>query len=78
MRPALTDAGARQSGDWRRRLRNGVAWVLLLKLIALVLLKGLFFSATQRVEVTPGLMDARLSLDATAPLPSPRPETPDD
>ena len=31
--------------DWRRRLARGVAWILALKLIALVLLRTLLFPA---------------------------------
>jgi hypothetical protein len=48
--------------DWRRWLRRKIGWLLLLKLLAVVAMKVLFFSGESRVEVTPGTVDARLNV----------------
>jgi hypothetical protein len=50
--------------DWRGKLRRGIGWMLLAKLAALIVLRSLFFSGEQRVDVTPGTVEAKLSLQA--------------
>ena len=55
-----------QPVDWRRRLRRGIGWTLLFKLIALIVLWVLFFSPADRVNVTPGRVDSQLVIE-TAP-----------
>ncbi len=49
-----------QHEDWRRRLRRGIGWTLLAKLIALVVLWAIFFSPAQRMDVTAERVDAQL------------------
>ena len=49
--------------DWRRRLARGVAWILALKLIALVLLKALLFPAA---ALDAPALQRQLGLDAPA------------
>jgi uncharacterized membrane protein len=57
--------------DWRYRLRRGIGWTLLIKLIALIALWVLFFSPADRVHVTPSRVDSRLVIEAP-------PESPND
>jgi hypothetical protein len=40
-------------GDWRRQLRRSIGWMLLVKLAALIALWALFFSPSDRPDVTP-------------------------
>lgn len=52
--------------SWRQWLRRNIAWMLLLKLAALILLKNLFFSSEHRLHVTPDRVDSQLALHAGA------------
>jgi hypothetical protein len=40
-------------GDWKRQLRRSIGWMLLVKLAALIVLWALFFSPSDRLDVTP-------------------------
>jgi hypothetical protein len=40
-------------GDWKRQLRRSIGWMLLVKLAALIALWALFFSPSDRLDVTP-------------------------
>ncbi len=79
MTPTSASDDARPAYDWRRSLRRNIGWLLLLKLVALILLKNLFFSSEQRLDVTPHRVDSQLALDTRLPAPiPPRPESPHD
>lgn len=60
--------------DWRPWLRRKIAWLLLFKLTALIVLWLLFFSPSHRVSVDPGVMSQRVapSSDSTADHTSPK------
>jgi hypothetical protein len=68
----LQDAAA--PADWRKRLRRSIGWLLLVKLIALILIKTLFFSSEHRPRITPERVDAQLALhpDGAAAPTAPR------
>lgn len=59
--PVRLPASSRQC-SWKAELRCRIGWLLLVKLMALVLLWNLSFAPAQRVQVVPGLVDARLAL----------------
>ena len=52
-----------RAGDWRRRLRRSIGWMLLVKLIALMTLWAFFFSPAQRMHVTPNRVDSQLVIE---------------
>lgn len=45
------ETAARTQGSWQHRLRREVGWLLIAKMVALLLLWGLFFSAPHRLRV---------------------------
>lgn len=53
-------------GDWRRRMRGELVWILLAKLAALTLLWLLFFSAAHRQPVDAGSVGLRLGVAPAA------------
>jgi hypothetical protein len=55
-------AGPRQPG-WRRRLRRGIGWMLLVKLAALAALWILFFAPADRPQVTAERLGGQLALE---------------
>lgn len=65
--------------DWRQWLRRKIAWLLLFKLAALIVLWLLFFSPSHRVNVDPGVMSQRVAPggDALASRTSPKPQKDD-
>jgi hypothetical protein len=55
--------------SWRIRLARKIVWLLAIKFVALLILWALFFSPTQRVDVSPVRSAEHLALDpqSTAP-----------
>jgi len=51
-------------GNWQRRIRREVGWLMLAKLAALLILWGLFFSPAHRLAV-----DGRVTADRFALVP---------
>jgi len=49
--------------DWRRWLRRKIAWLLLVKLIGLLVLRSLFFSGEQRQSVDEAGVAQRLAVE---------------
>jgi len=56
---------------WRRWLVYSLGTALLLKLVALVVIKSAFFSTTREPEVTPRLVDEHLAVAPSASQPTP-------
>jgi len=50
-------------GDWRRRLRRGIGWALVVKLIALAVLWTFFFSPAHRPDMTAEGVGAQLVVE---------------
>ena len=68
-------------GNWRRRLRAEIAWLVLAKLAMLLTLWALFFSPAQRQVVDARITASRFAVAAQptaipARHPDPRSETP--
>jgi hypothetical protein len=55
--------------SWRAALRRNIAWLLALKLVALLILWTLFFSPAQRVAVSPERSAEHLALDQGSTTP---------
>lgn len=49
--------------DWRHWLRRKIAWLLLVKLIGLLVLRSLFFSGEQRQTVDEAGVAQRLAVE---------------
>jgi hypothetical protein len=49
--------------DWRRWLRRKIAWLLLVKLIGLLVLRSLFFSGEHRHEVDAAGLAQQLAVE---------------
>lgn len=49
--------------DWRRWLRRKIAWLLLVKLIGLLVLRSLFFSGEHRHEVDEAGLAQQLAVE---------------
>jgi hypothetical protein len=49
--------------DWRQWLRRKIAWLLLVKLIGLLVLRSLFFSGEQRHSVDETGLAQRLAVE---------------
>lgn len=68
--------------DWRQWLRRKIAWLLLFKLAALIVLWLLFFSPAHRVHVDPGVMSQRVAPISETPaghtIPKSQKDDPDD
>jgi hypothetical protein len=58
---AVRGVVATPSAAWRVALRRHLAWLLLLKFAALVLLWALFFSPAHRVRVDAGVIGEHLT-----------------
>jgi hypothetical protein len=56
-------AATTQRADWRRRLRRGIGWALVVKLIALIVLWAFFFSPAHRPDVTAESVGAQLVVE---------------
>ena len=52
-----------QAGDWRRHLRRSIGWMLLVKVLALSALWALFFSPSQRMDITADQVDSQLVIE---------------
>ncbi len=50
--------------DWRGWLRRKIGVLLLIKLLALVLIKTFFFSGATRLDVTPDRVHGQLATEA--------------
>jgi hypothetical protein len=55
---------------WRRWLLRAIGTALLLKLVALLLIKAAFFSAAREPDVTPRLVDEQLAVEPRTPSPT--------
>lgn len=54
--------GLTWTGDWRRDLRRRIGVLLAVKLVALILIKALFFSGDARLRPTPDHLHEQLAL----------------
>ena len=70
-------AGAAPALSWRRALRRELAWILLIKFAALMLLWALFFRGPHASLLDAGALAQRLGLPAPAHDAAPR-EAPHD
>jgi hypothetical protein len=62
----LSRRGATHALPWRRSLRRELAWILLLKFAALVLLWALFFRGADRPSPDAAALSQRLKLPSAA------------
>ncbi|MEQ1438534.1 cytochrome oxidase putative small subunit CydP [Fontimonas sp. SYSU GA230001] len=60
--------GLKRTGDWRHDLRRRIGVLLAIKLVALILIKTLFFSGDTRLQPTPDHLHERLALDRAAAI----------
>jgi hypothetical protein len=60
------EAHGERAPSWRRWLASSLGAALLLKLVALVVIKTAFFSAAREPEVTPRLVDEHLAVEPRA------------
>ena len=65
----LLEANARRDQPWRRWLLRAIGTALLLKLVALLVIKSAFFSAAREPDVTPQLVDEQLAVEPRASPP---------
>ena len=71
----LLEENARHDPPWRRWLLRAIGTALVLKLVALLVIKSAFFSTASEPEITPRLVDGHLAVEASASQP-PATETP--
>jgi hypothetical protein len=64
------EAHARRDQPWRRWLVRAIGTALLLKLVALLVIKSAFFSAAREPDVTPRLVAEQLAVEPRTPPPS--------
>jgi hypothetical protein len=64
------EADSRTAPGWRRWLVYSLGTALLLKLVALLVIKSTFFSAASEPEVTPRLVDEHLAVHPSASQPT--------
>lgn len=64
------EAHGERAPGWRRWLAYSLCTALLLKLVALLVIKSAFFSAAHEPQVTPRLVDEHLAVQSTASQPS--------
>jgi len=57
------EANGKSASGWRRWLAYSLGAALLLKLVALLVIKSAFFSAANEPEVTPRLVDEHLAVE---------------
>ena len=60
---------AQRDVAWRARLGRKIAWLLVIKFVALVVLWALFFSPAQRLDVTSDRSAEHLALDPASLTP---------
>ena len=63
----LLEASARRDQPWRRWLLRAIGAALLLKLVALLVIKSAFFPAAREPDVTPQLVDRQLAVEPRTP-----------
>jgi hypothetical protein len=63
------EAYGERARDWRRWLVRALGAALVLKLIALLVIKSAFFSAAREPDVTPRLVDRQLAVEPRASSP---------
>jgi hypothetical protein len=66
---------AEHDRQWRSWILRAIGVALVLKLVALLVIKSAFFSAANEPEITPRLVDVHLAVEASA-SPPPATETP--
>jgi hypothetical protein len=66
----MLEANERRDQPWRRWLVRAIGTALLIKLVALLVIKSAFFSADRAPEVTPQLVDEQLAIEPPAPSPT--------
>jgi hypothetical protein len=64
------EANGDRASSWRRRLVCSLGAALLLKLVALLVIKSAFFSAAREPDVTPRLVDEHLAVEPSARPPA--------
>ena len=57
------EANGRNAPGWRRWLAYSLGTALLLKLVALLVIKSTFFSTANEPDVTPRLVDEHLAVE---------------
>jgi hypothetical protein len=62
----LLEPAVQRDRDWRRWILRAIGGALVLKLVALLVIKSAFFSAASEPEITPRLVDGHLSVEASA------------
>jgi hypothetical protein len=62
----LLEANARRDQPWRRWLLRAIGAALLLKVVALLVIKSTFFSAAREPDITPQLVDEQLAVEPRA------------
>jgi hypothetical protein len=65
----LLEPTAQRNPHWRAWILRAIGVALVLKLVALVVIKSAFFSAAREPEITPRLVDDHLAVEASAPAP---------
>jgi hypothetical protein len=65
----LPEARTQRDRQWRRWILRAIGVALVLKLVALVVIKSAFFSTADEPEITPRLVDDRLAVEASEPQP---------
>ena len=68
----LLEENARHDPPWRRWLLRAIGTALVLKLVALLVIKSAFFSAAREPDVTPQLVGEQLAVEPRAPSPKAR------
>jgi di/tricarboxylate transporter len=71
----LLEPTAQRNRHWRSWILRAIGVALVLKLIALLVIKSAFFPAANEPEITPRLVDDHLAVEAT-PSQLPATETP--
>jgi hypothetical protein len=69
------EASGETAPSWRRWLVYSLGTALLIKLVALLVIKSAFFSAAREPDVTPQLVDEQLAVEPRTP-PQPAEESP--
>jgi hypothetical protein len=65
----LLEPTAQRDRHWRRWILRAIGAALVLKLVALLVIKSAFFSTASEPEITPRLVDGHLAVEASAPQP---------
>ena len=65
----LFEPTAQRNRHWRPWILRAIGAALVLKLVALLVIKSAFFSAADEPEITPRLVDDHLAVEATPSQP---------